>query len=76
MLISLESQNWDDFDPSTLPPLPEAHERRLQAVSALLKERCSSNPFHARRATLEGEVYWPNLACSMPNPPGVDLPYV
>ena len=37
MLISLASQNWDDFDPSTLPPLPEAHERRLQAVSSLLK---------------------------------------
>lgn len=76
MLISLESQNWDDFDPSTLPPLPEAHERRLQAVSALLKEQCSSNPFHARRVARDGEIYWRSLASSGINHPDVDLPYV
>lgn len=71
-----DSQNWDEFDPSNLPPISEALATRLQAVAAHLKEVCGSDGFHGKRAALVGDDYWLDLASSMPNHPGVDLPLV
>ena len=63
-------------DLSKLPPLESAYLTRRRAVAALLKEQCGSVPFHANRAAKRGDAYWEDLASSMPNHPGVDLPDV